>query len=1271
MKPTRTTAVLLATRQRLRLLALALCEIASVLAAAPHLPTLTTANQVHSLAAEEASRGYPVQIRGAVVLYCDYPNRLLFVHDPTGGVFVSTGSQPALPVRPGDLLDIAGESGPGHFAPVVAHPTIRVVGRGPFPRPARASLDVLSSGVFDGRWVEVEGIVRAVSEVSNEAVLGRPFVPNGSYVLRLAMGSGRVEVIVPSDARTDYRALVDARVKVRGACGVRLNGKVRMVGFVLYTPGADQIEVLQRPNPNPFAMPIQDMASIRRFVPESVAGHRIRVRGVVAAKLGGNLLAVTDHRESLLIRFTVPAQVRVGNVVEAVGFPAGDGLAPALEDAIIRCTGAEKPPKAVPITVKEAFSGDRDGQLVRVQARLLDQMLSPDEQTLVLSASGLVFTAVQPLAGPGNRRTALREGSALEITGICLVEVGADKAPKAVRILLRSPNDIRVLDSPSWWTVPRILIVFAALMGLVLLGGLWVMALRRQVDATTESLRAALESTADGILVVNSAARIVAFNVKFAEMWSIPDSILASRADTLMLDYIVPQLRDPEAFLARVSQLHADRECHSDDVIELNDGRVFERHSEPQRIGLKNLGRVWGFRDVTSGRRMQARLDSERFLLHTLMDNLPDHIYFKDREGRFTLVNRAHATGFGCDDPSELIGKTDFDYFTFEHAHQAWDDEQNLVHERVREVSKEERETWTGGRETWVLTTKLPFLDTNGNIIGIFGISRDITGRKRMERELSSAREASEEANRAKSEFLANMSHEIRTPMNGVLGMTELTLETELTSEQRENLAAVKSSADALLTVINDILDFSKIEAGKLEMESIEFSPGDTLEECVRNLALKAHEKGLELVCGLAADVPETVAGDPTRLRQVLVNLIANAIKFTEKGEVAIEVTTEESREETTTLHFVVRDTGIGIPHEKKDAIFDAFTQVDSSTARKYGGTGLGLTISSRLVRAMGGRIWVESEPGAGSRFHFTAQFGAGSRRAAGSPPAEESCLRGVRVLIVDDNATNRRILAETVMRWGMIPAIVDSGAEALDRLRQGASEGAPFPLVLSDVQMPEMDGYKLLEKLRDGSGLGMPRVVLLTSSGQGSALGRKLGAAGYLTKPVRQSELRAAILQALSTSGSAGSWIPARTEQSPRSNARRLLILVAEDNAVNQQLVRRLLEKRGHTVVLADNGHEALQTMEQHDFDLVLMDVQMPGMDGFEATAEIRRRENAGGPHRIIVAMTAHAMKGDRERCLERGMDDYIAKPLQTRELDEILAKLESGEISRRAQLV
>jgi PAS domain S-box-containing protein len=1264
MKPARPTTPLLATRPRLRLLALLLCAFFPLSAADNRLSTLTTARQVHSLPMDEAQRGYPVQLRGAVVLYRDSANGLLFVHDATGGVFVRIGSQPAPSMQPGDVLDIEGESEAGHYAPVVARPVIRVTGRAAFPRAQPVSMDGLSSGVYDGQWVQVEGIVHSVRELGGEAVFGRPPVPNGSRVLKLAMGTGRVEVIAPGDPASDGQALIDARVVVRGVCGVWLNSKGQMVGFVLYSPDPRQIEVVQHPDPDPFAMPLREMADLRRFEPDPKAGHRVRVRGVVAANWGGNLLAITDHRDGLLVHATGPVQARVGDVVDTVGFPASGGLAPILEDAILRRSGRVQPPQPVPVAVGDAFRGDLDGRLVSVRARLLDQMVAAGEQTLVLSSDGIVFTAVLPSGG--SHKASLRADSILELTGICLVEVEADKTPKAVRILLRSPDDVRVLYSPSWWTAPRILMVFAALTGVILLGGLWVISLRRQVGARTEALRASLESTADGILVVDSAGKVVTSNQKYAEMWRIPESVLSTRDDIGLLEYVLPQLRDPEAFLAGVRQLYADPECHSDDIIELADGRMFERHSEPQRIGGKSLGRVWGFRDVTGSRKLQARLDSERYLLHTLMDNLPDSIYFKNREGQFTLVNRALARTFGCGEPDELTGKTDFDFFTSEHAQQAWDDEQDLVHERVAVVSKEEKETWQDGRETWVMTTKLPFRDTGGNVIGTFGISRDITERKRMERDLSAAREAAEDANRAKSEFLANMSHEIRTPMNGVIGMAHLALDTDLNDEQRDYIETVRASGEKLLALINDILDFSRIEAGRMDLDLVEFDLPQALHDLMKPFALTAEEKGLELIWGLSENVPIAIVGDPLRLRQILVNLVGNALKFTETGEVelAVRATPGDAGGELVRLAFTVRDTGIGIPDDKWARIFDPFSQVDSSTTRRFGGTGLGLSISAQLVQLMGGRLGLKSEPGKGSAFHFEIEV----RR--GASPAPVLPVERAPVLIVDDNETVRRVLEDTLRGWGMQPHVAANATEGLDALHRALAGGHPFPLIVADAHMPDPDGFALAERVRRDASLPRTRIVMLISVGQRADVARcrELGIETWLTKPVGVYELRNALQ---------GDRPPGNRSQAPADEDRHRVapaegrILLAEDNPVNQRLVERLLSKRGYSTTVAGTGVEALVAMEKQEFDLVLMDVQMPEMDGFEATRAIRAREAQGNgksgnsqeeprrSHIPIVALTAYAMKGDRERCLECGMDSYVEKPIRSAELLDTVDRL------------
>jgi two-component system, sensor histidine kinase and response regulator len=800
--------------------------------------------------------------------------------------------------------------------------------------------------------------------------------------------------------------------------------------------------------------------------------------------------------------------------------------------------------------------------------------------------------------------------------------------------------------------------------------------------------------------------------------------------------------------------------------------------------------------DIDEQRTAEEMLQRERFLLHTLMDNVPDAIYFKDAESRFLHINRSLFARFGLTDPSQATGKTDADFFAPEHAENALRDELEVIRTGIPVIAREEKEIWSDGRSRWASTTKMPLRDPAGNIVGTFGISRDITrskqtevelqqaketaeasqrrtrlivdsandayvamdaagkvidwnreaentfgwrreeaigktladliipltyrdahtrgleqflrtgngpvlnrrielpamhrtrgefpveltispiplagtfifsaflhditDRKRAEEELRQAKEAAEAANRAKSEFLANISHEIRTPMNAIIGMTELLADTTLTPEQRDYQEMVKKSADALLQLINDILDFSKIEAGKLDLDPVDFPLRELLGDTLNTLSLRACQKGLELACHVAPDVPEDLIGDSGRLRQIVTNLVGNAIKFTERGEVVVSVRTVAAANPSASsveLHFAVVDTGIGIPREKQKLIFSAFTQADSSTTRRYGGTGLGLTISTRLVELMGGRIWLDSEPGQGSSFHFTARFGIGKPVQLRRSASDLARLKGMRALIVDDNATNRRILAETLGHWELRSAMAESGAAALAAVDAACRDGDPFELILLDVQMPEMDGFEVARRIHDCRGTPAAKVLMLSSGAQpnDAARSRELGLGAYLTKPVKQNDLWRAILRAFGTERSED--VNRAASEAKPAPVQSLRILLAEDNAMNQKLATRLLEKQGHQVVVAENGRMAIDLLFPKDdsapgFDLVLMDVQMPDMDGLEATVGIRERDRVSGRHLPIIAMTAYAMKGDRERCLAAGMDGYISKPIRPEEL-------------------
>ena len=682
-------------------------------------------------------------------------------------------------------------------------------------------------------------------------------------------------------------------------------------------------------------------------------------------------------------------------------------------------------------------------------------------------------------------------------------------------------------------------------------------------------------------------------------------------------------------------------------------------------IGIQGI-----FWDVTERVRAEEALQEERVLLHALLETVPDSIYFKDRDSRFLRVSTALARRVGVADPADVIGKTDADFFAPEHAADALADERRSLETGRPILGTLEREVWQDGTETWVSTTKVPMRNARGEIVGTLGVTRDVTAMKQAEEAIAEARDAALESARFKAEFLANMSHEIRTPLNAIVGMTGLLLDTQLDPEQRDFTETIRGSADLLLDIVNDVLDFSKLEAGKMSIEQTPFDLAQVVEESADLLAERAQTKGVELVSAISPETPLRLIGDPSRLRQVLVNLIGNAVKFTEQGEVVVSVQPEHVDQHQVRLRFSVRDTGIGIPKEAQARLFNAFTQADGSTTRKYGGTGLGLAICRQIVDLMGGTIELESEVGRGSTFSFVLTLRRQPWVAARPTPPPDT-LDGIRVLIVDDNETNRRILHHQVIAWRMRNGCAASGPEALDILRRAAAEGDPYRLVVLDMQMPGMDGFDVARTIQDDPALAGTNIVILTSlaSHPRETDLAKLGIKAYLTKPVKQSKLMDCLAEVVSGPGVAPLAPAVAPPASGETVARKpLRILLAEDNAVNQKVALRLLARLGYTADAVADGVEAIQAIQRAPYDVILMDCQMPRLDGYAATRRIRELEGRmiGMPRHHIIALTANSMGGDRERCLEAGMDAYVSKPVRR---EELAAALEVAASSIRRE--
>lgn len=661
-------------------------------------------------------------------------------------------------------------------------------------------------------------------------------------------------------------------------------------------------------------------------------------------------------------------------------------------------------------------------------------------------------------------------------------------------------------------------------------------------------------------------------------------------------------------------------------------------------------------------------LEDKKNLLQTVIDLVPDSIYVKDLDNKFILNNHAHLSSLRLEKQEDILNKTDFDFFTDTYVQEHHKDDQTVINSGTSIINKEEKiQDPISNDDLWILTSKVPMRNTNGDIKGIVGISRDITGRKKFEEELKQAKLDAERASKSKSEFLANMSHEIRTPMNGVIGMTELAMGIAKDKKQKEYLMVSKQSAESLLDLLNDILDYSKIEAGKLELEDIDFNLRNVVEYACTAMVIHAHDKGLELICDIKPDIPVALYGDSGRLRQIIINLIGNAIKFTHQGEIVIraelESISKEKDDDTIGVHFSIADTGIGISEEKYNKIFESFSQADNSTTRKYGGTGLGLSISQKLTSLMGGKIWVESEVNKGSTFHFTARFKPG-KLIDDDIQDYKIDFKGSRVLIVDDNNTNCIIMENMMKAWGFETTVANNGEKALNELYKYTVEDNLFDLILLDYQMPEMDGFELAEKIRANKKWKGIQLVMMSSISENGIQERskRIEINCYLNKPVRQLDLYSILVSTLGKPKA--HKVKEMKEQTTIEAMPSLNILLAEDNIINQKVATNLLKRWGHEVTVANDGVEAIELSNKHDFDLIFMDIQMPNMDGIEATERIRNAGNSksGIP---IVAMTAHAMIGDRDRFLDAGMDDYISKPIEIKELLRVVKKYGAEKVN------